>query len=66
MSAVRRVRVAVAPRPNIRSNIEVAMSQTFNKEAGKVLGFLTVCKLLRMKIRDDLVEGQIQWILSYV
>ena len=34
---------------------------------GKFSGFITVCKLfLRMRMREDVVEEQIQQILSYV
>ena len=33
----------------------------------KVAGFITVCKLyIRMRMREEPVEGQVQWILSYV
>ena len=35
----------VIPRPNTESNVEVAKPQIFNKEIGKVLDFLIVCKL---------------------
>jgi len=37
----------------------VVMPQTFNKEVGKVLGFVTVCKLF-------IVEEQMHWVLSYM
>ena len=57
----------VAPRPNTKSSIEVAKLQAFDKTAGKILGFLTVCKLfIRMRMRGDSVKKQIQWILSYM
>jgi len=46
---------------------EVAKPQVSDGMAGKVLGFVTVCKLfLRMRIREDVVEKQIQWILPCV
>ena len=33
----------------------------------RVAGFITACKLyIRMRMREETVEGQIQWILSYV
>jgi len=32
-------------RPIIGSNVKVAKPQMFNREAGRVLGFLTACKL---------------------
>jgi len=45
----------------------VAKLQVFDGMAGKVSEFITVCKLfLRMRIRGDAVEEQIQWILSCV
>jgi len=57
----------VISRPNIGSNVEVARPQTFNREAGKVLEFLTVCRLyIRMRMREVIIEEQIQWVLSYV
>jgi len=47
----------MASRP--KSNIEVTMLQTFNREIGKILGFLMVCRLyIRIKIRDISVEEQ--------
>jgi len=46
---------------------KVAKSQIFDGTSLKVLGFISVCKLyIRMKLREKSVEGQIQWILSYV
>ena len=59
----RRVAVAAAgkPQPNTGSNIEVAKPQMFNGEIEKMLGFLTACRLfIRMRIRDESLEGQIQ------
>ena len=52
---------------NMRSQMEVAKPSVFNGEAGRVGGFVTVCRLyLRMKMRKVMVEEQVQWILSYV
>ena len=52
---------------NTRSNINLAKLPMFNREANKVLRFLMACKLfIRMKIRNKLVEEQVQWILLYV
>ena len=54
-------------RSNIRSNIEVAKPLVFNREAGRVEKFITVCRLyLRIRMREATVEEQIQWVLLYV
>ena len=56
-----------AEESNIGSHMEVARPSIFSGEAGKVGGFIMACKLyLRMKMREALLEEQIQWILSYV
>jgi len=53
--------------PNAGSQMEVAKPAIFNGEAGKVGGFITACRLyLRMKMRGNTVEEQVQWVLSYV
>jgi len=52
---------------NMGSHMEVAKLAIFNREAGKVGGFIMVCRLfLRMKLRRTSVEEQGQWVLSYV
>ena len=52
---------------NMGPHVEVAKPAIFNEEAGKVEGFVTVCKLYsRMKMREAMVEEQVFWILSYV
>ena len=52
---------------NMGSQLEVAKPAIFNGEAGKVRGFITVCRLfLRMKLREATVEEQVQWVLSYM
>jgi len=46
---------------------EVAKPQIFDGILAKVGGFISVCKLyIRMRLREDSVERQVQWILSYV
>ena len=52
---------------NMGSHMEVAKPAIFNREAGKVEGFVTVYRLyLRMKMREAMVEEQVFWILSHV
>jgi len=47
--------------------MEVAKPAIFSGEAGKVGGFVTMCRLyLRMKMREATVEEQVFWILSHV
>ena len=47
--------------------MEVAKPAIFNGEAGRVGGFIMACRLyIRMKLRGNTVEEQIQWILTYV
>ena len=46
---------------------EVAKLQIFDGISSKVAGFIMVCKLyIRMRLREEPVEEQVQWILSYV
>ena len=50
-----------------RGGVEVAKPQIFDGSPAKVGGFISACKLyIRMRLRGESVEGQVQWILSYV
>jgi len=53
--------------PNMGSYMEVAKPAIFNGEVERVGGFITVCRLyIKMKLRGNIVEEQIQWVLTYV
>ena len=52
---------------NMGPHMEVAKLAIFNGEAGRVGGFITACRLyIKIKLRGNTVEEQIQWILTYV
>ena len=47
--------------------VKVAKPQIFDGTSAKVGGFIAACKLyIRMRLRGESVEGQVQWVLSYV
>jgi len=52
---------------NAGSHMEVAKLAIFSGEAERVGGFITACRLyIKMKLRGNTVEEQIQWVLTYV
>jgi len=52
---------------NMGSHMEVAKLAIFNGKAGKVGGFIMAYRLfVRMKMRGNAVEEQVQWMLLYV
>jgi len=55
------------PKPNSASQAEIVTLPLFDGEASKVGGFVIVCKLyLKMRIRESMVEEQMQWVLMYI
>ena len=60
-------REAISRKVGRGGGAEVAKPQIFDGMTSKVAGFISVYKLyIRMRLREELVEGQIQWILSYI
>ena len=53
--------------PNTGSHMEVAKPAIFNGETRRVGGFIMACRLyIKMKLRGNTVEEQVQWMLTYV
>jgi len=47
--------------------VKVAKPQIFNGTSAKIESFISACKLyIRMRMRGESVEGQVQWMLSYI
>ena len=58
---------AAGERGTTGSHMEVAKPAIFSREAGRVGGFITACRLyIKMRLRGNTVEEQVQWILTYV
>ena len=52
---------------NTESHMEVAKPAIFSGEAGRVGGFIMACRLyIKIKLRGNMVEEQVQWVLTYV
>ena len=52
---------------NTESYMEVAKPAIFSGEAERVGGFIMACRLyIKMKLRGNTVEEQVQWVLTYV
>ena len=52
---------------NMGSHMEMAKPAIFNGEVGRVGGFIVACRLyIKMRLRGNTVEEQIQWVLTYV
>ena len=52
---------------NTGAHMEVAKPAIFNGEAGRMGGFVITCRLyIKMRLRGNMVEEQVQWALTYV
>ena len=52
---------------NTGSHMEVAKPAIFSGETRRVGGFIMACRLyIKMKLRGNTVEEQVQWVLTYV
>ena len=60
-------REGVAREVGRKGEAEVAKPPIFDGMSSKIARFIIACKLyIKMRMREESVEGQIQWILSYI
>ena len=53
--------------PNTGAHMEVVKPAIFSGETGRIGGFITAYRLyIKMRLRGNTVEEQVQWVLTYV